>query len=123
MFLEKERAKALLNLLTIFTRNHGGDSAKGAAQMDKELGDMWREEVEKAGLGHEIPSETVKDDTKDKAEAFYKRVKNVLNKNDLPPDLVDDGGVAPCDHSGKPEIKSKSKMKDKVSKIKIMLVD
>lgn len=128
-FTKQTRAKALLNLLDVLVIKHNGDEARGAAQLDKELGDMWREEVEAGGLGHEIPDSTSKDDTVDEKEAFYKKVKHVLGKNDLPEQLVDDGS-SPCDkHSKKkndiPKSRTKGMFGGKKDKgaIKVILLD
>lgn len=91
MFMKKERGKALLNLLNSFAKKWDGDMSKAAGEMDSELGDMWRDEMEAAGLKHEIPSDAVGCKETKESKQFYKKVKSLLNKEDLPEQQVDDG--------------------------------
>jgi hypothetical protein len=79
MFMDKERARHILQILKALTSKHGGDEAKAAGELTEKLGDMWREELRKAGMGDMVPmEEKAPDCAQDEASAFYKKVADLL---------------------------------------------
>lgn len=78
MFMDKERGKHILQILKALTAKHGGDTAKAAGELTAKLGDMWRDELRKCGMGEHVPMEEMAPDGQDQAEEFYKKVGKLL---------------------------------------------
>jgi len=88
MFIDKEKARDILSLLNEIKKKYADDpdaEAKACAELDSKVGDMWRKEVIKGGLGHEIPNTLPKKDvSKDNESILYSKVKKLMEHHGLP---------------------------------------
>jgi hypothetical protein len=50
---------------------------------------MWRDELKKAGMEASIPKAAVADEGPDAAEAFYEKVKRLMNACGMAPDSIE----------------------------------
>jgi hypothetical protein len=88
MFIDKEKARDILSLLNEIKKKYADDpdaEAKACAELDSKVGDMWRKEVIKGGLGHELPKVVAKSDaSKDNESILYSKVKKLMEHHGLP---------------------------------------
>lgn len=111
-----QRAKAILSVLDKVSRDYGGDREKAAAELDRDLGPLWRKEVEKADLGEDIPtSHECKQASK--ISKFYKKLKNKMEDVGENPDSIK--GPLPLEDTKNPKSKPKPSI---IRRMKIVLL-
>lgn len=113
--MDQSRGRAILKILENVSRKYDGDMEKAAGELDKDLGSMWRDEVKKAGLGHELPGASKHCDKAKKMEAFYKRVKNKLDEVGESTQSIE--GPLPLEEDSKPK-----SGKGMLHKMKVVLI-
>ncbi len=94
---KRDRAKALLTLLEKISRKlpesvkEEDRKAAAAAQLDEELGEVWREELEAGEESAPEASSSPQLEKRNHVNCMYKKIKQLLEENGEPSSSIDEG--------------------------------